>query len=80
MDYKQIHEYCRHFTLMHYPMLEWAKMRCGSIMLHGHMHNIGTDYNMKCKKNQILRYDVGVDANGFCPVSITTILDFINVK
>lgn len=80
VDYKQIHEYCRHFTLMHYPMLEWAKMRCGSIMLHGHMHNIGTDYNMECKKNHILRYDVGVDANSFYPVAITTILDFIDTK
>lgn len=80
VDYKQIHEYCRHFTLMHYPMLEWAKMRCGSIMLHGHIHNIGIDYNMECKKNNILRYDVGVDANNFYPVAITTILDFIDMK
>lgn len=78
VDYRQLHTNGKHFTLMHYPMLEWEKMRCGSIMLHGHMHNIGMDYNIECKKNGIRRFDVGVDANGFYPVAITTIIDFID--
>lgn len=79
VDYKQIHEHGRHFTLMHYPMLEWAKMRSGSIMLHGHMHNVGMDYNLECKRKDILRFDVGVDANWFYPVAVTTILDFMSM-
>lgn len=80
VDYKQIHDYDRHFILMHYPMLSWAKMRVGSIMLHGHMHNIGADYNVECRDNNILRFDVGVDANGFYPVAITDIISFIDAK
>lgn len=78
-DYKQIFECGRHFTLMHYPMLEWAKMRNKSIQLHGHSHNEGMEYNLSCKAQGILRYDVGVDANGYYPVSISTILNFIDM-
>lgn len=77
-DYKQLFTHGRHFALMHYPMLEWAKMRCKSIHLHGHMHNEGLTYNLQCKEQGIRRYDVGVDANGYYPVAITTILDFID--
>ncbi len=77
VDYKQLHTHSKYFTLMHYPMLEWAKMRCKSIMLHGHMHNEGMDYNIECRKNGIRRFDVGVDANNFCPVAITTIIEFM---
>ena len=33
------------------------------------IHSKG-DYNLQQKENGILRYDVGVDANNFCPVSI----------
>lgn len=76
-DIKQIFEHGRHFTLMHYPMLEWAKMRSKSIHLHGHMHNQGMDYNLQCKAEGIRRFDVGVDANGYYPVAITTVLDFV---
>lgn len=77
-DIKQIFEHGRHFTLMHYPMLEWAKMRSKSIHLHGHMHNQGIDYNLRCKAESIRRFDVGVDANGYYPVAITTVLDFVD--
>ena len=37
-------------------------------MLHGHQHN-HREYNINNRKNGILRYDVGVDANGMSPVS-----------
>ena len=42
------------------------------------MHN-SMEYNLECKKNGIKRYDVGVDANGFYPVSISTIIDFMEL-
>lgn len=79
-DYKEIGEYSKQFILMHYPMLEWRKQHHGSIQLHGHMHNVGLDYNLECKENGIRRFDVGVDANDFFPVSITTIIDFMDMK
>lgn len=61
---------------MHYPMVEWPKSRHGSVHLHGHQHN-KSDYNERMRKEGIKRYDVGVDANDFKPVSINEILNFI---
>ncbi len=37
-------------------------------MLHGHQHN-HREYNINNRKNGILRYNVGVDANGMSLVS-----------
>lgn len=64
-------------SLMHYPMLEWPKSRHGSIHLHGHQHN-KAEYNERMREEGIRRYDVGVDANNFKPVSIYEILNFMN--
>lgn len=77
--YDEITEYKNQFILMHYPILEWKRSHHGSIQLHGHIHSEGLDYNLECKKNGIRRFDVGVDANGYYPVAIKTILDFINM-
>lgn len=68
----------RPFSLMHYPMEEWPKSRHGSIPLHGHQHN-KPEYNALMRERGIKRYDVGVDANGYCPVSLQEILNFINI-
>lgn len=65
-------------SLMHYPMVEWPKSRHGSIHLHGHQHN-KPDYNHEQKAQGVLRYDVGVDANYYCPVSLNEILAFLQV-
>ena len=62
-------------ALMHYPILSWPYKNRNSIHLHGHVHGRSTD-NEKNRKNGVLRYDVGVDANEFFPVSIEQILDF----
>lgn len=77
--YDELSEYGGHFVLMHYPMLEWKRSHHGSIQLHGHIHSRGMEYNLECKKNGVRRYDVGVDANGYYPVALTTILDFMNM-
>ena len=61
--------------MMHYPILSWDKMHGGSIMLHGHIH-AGPEYNEKNIKDGIRRFDVGVDANDYKPVSIDTILSW----
>lgn len=65
-------------SLMHYPMLSWPKSHYGSIMLHGHMHN-DESYNLENRKNGILRYDVGVEANGYYPVSVEQIMEFFGI-
>lgn len=65
-------------SLMHYPMLEWPKSFHGSIHLHGHCHN-KPEYNLRMKEAGIRRYDVGVDANHFKPVSIIDILKFFKI-
>ena len=62
-------------SLMHYPMVEWPKSRHGSLHLHGHQHN-KPEYNQEQKAQGILRYDVGLDANYYCPVSLNEILKF----
>lgn len=40
------------------------------MMLHGHIHSWGSDYNELNRMQGIYRYDVGMDANGLRPVSI----------
>lgn len=65
-----------YIALMHYPMMSWPRSHYGSIMLHGHIHSDG-EYNLQNKEEGILRYDVGVDANGYTPVSIEQITKFI---
>lgn len=72
---KSINDYGKTFWLCHYPLMTWNKMRSGAIMLHGHMHN-QKEYNIENKRKHILRYDVGVDANNYFPVSTKEILEF----
>ena len=47
----------------------------GAIHLHGHQHN-KNDYNLQQKQAKMQRYDVGVDANEFKPVSLEAIVKF----
>lgn len=57
-----------HFvTMCHYPMMSWNKSFHGSFQLHGHIHG------KQPFTGQMRRYDVGVDANGYAPVSWETI-------
>ena len=44
-------------------------------MLHGHIHSDGS-YNRDNMEAGIKRYDVGVDENGYMPVSIKQIEKF----
>ncbi len=60
--------------LMHYPLLSWNHSMRGSIHLHGHIHS-SPEYNEENIRNGILRFDVGVDAHNYCPISMETILE-----
>jgi len=64
---------------MHYPLMMWKDMELGTIHLHGHIHS-NKDYNQKQKENGLLRYDVGIDANDFKPVSVEEILGFFDLQ
>lgn len=74
-DFKTVSLNGKVFVLMHYPMLSWPRLHHGSIQLHGHIH-AGTDYNIQNRMDGIQRYDVGVDANDFRPVSVEQIIRF----
>lgn len=76
-DFLEISVHGVNISLMHYPMMSWPKSRHGSIHLHGHIHSKG-DYNLQQREEGILRYDVGVDANNFFPVSIKEVKEFFD--
>lgn len=64
-------------TLCHFPMMSWYKSNHGSLHLHGHIHSRGDEYNREMRESGIRRYDVGVDANNYEPVSLEIILEYI---
>lgn len=53
-------------VLGHYPLDDWNNRFFGSLMLHGHCHG-------KSPKKQG-RLDVGVDCNGFRPISLDEVI------
>ncbi len=74
-DYHELKYQNNEFILFHYPIEEWKGFYRGAFHLHGHQHN-HADYNYRNLEQGIRRYDVGVDANNMCPVSIEEILEF----
>ena len=66
-------------TLCHFPMLSWPKSGHGSIHLHGHIHSRGNAYNIQMCSEKIYRYDVGIDANDYQPVSLQELISFMEV-
>lgn len=64
------------FVLCHYPMMSWRHSRRKSfIHLHGHIHS-DPSYNQENWNKGIQRFDVGVDANNFVPISSKQIIEF----
>lgn len=78
-DYHELVWNNQKFVLFHYPVEEWADYYKGAIHLHGHQHNAPA-YNLQQAEAGLRRYDVGVDANGYKPVSIKQITEFIEEK
>ena len=77
-DYRRLVCQGQRIILFHYPIAEWDQKFRGAIHLHGHQHN-PPGYNLDNRKNGIRRYDVGVDANNWRPVSIEEILNFFDI-
>ena len=83
--YKELRLGGRLVCLSHYPMLEWnmsmqhhgIDRSRASVMLHGHIHSCTRATNGDNARAGVWRYDVGVDANGYRPVSAEQIFAFI---
>lgn len=76
-DYLELKHEGRRVCCMHYPLLAWHGMEGGALMLHGHIHAT-EEYNLQNLERGILRYDVGVDANGYAPVTLDEVLRFFD--
>lgn len=70
LEYKDIK-----FCLSHYPFLSWNGRERKSIMCHGHIHS-NVRNNEINQWQRLRRFDVGVDANNYTPVSLDYILYF----
>jgi calcineurin-like phosphoesterase family protein len=57
----------QYIHMMHYPMMSWDRMSYGAWQLHGHKHSI------RPRINSEFRFDVGVDAWNYSPVSYNEI-------
>ncbi len=94
-DYKQLKTDYGVFILFHYPILEWNRAHYGSVHLHGHIHSTGDyngeklqkkfsdrfmyKHSSKIKDLGLRIYDVGVDANGYRPVSLERIVQLMGL-
>ncbi len=63
-DLHEVHIDRMHIVLCHYPLLSWNRAFGGAFMLHGHSHN-----TIPFDPRNGRRMDVGVDAQGYAPVS-----------
>ena len=77
-DYYELEYESNFFVLFHYPLEEWNKFYRGAYHLHGHQHN-NSLYNYENLQKGLRKYDVGVDANNFKPVSIDEIIKFFEM-
>ena len=64
------------WVLFHYPIAEWAGFNSGSIHLHGHVHNrpVSPSWNPSI----VRAFNVGVDVNGYKPVSMDELVGRAN--
>ena len=72
----KVHDGRQKIVLSHFPLADWPSMRRGSWHLHGHIHSSRGGYNAFNLRQNVLRYDVGVDANAYAPVSLDEISDW----
>lgn len=62
----------RHLVLCHYPMRSWPRAFRGSLHLFGHVHGAFPGTTQSC--------DVGVDAWGYRPVSLSDVVDAMSLS
>ena len=71
-DYKKIKFNNQKIILFHYPMRFWDCSHHGSWHLYGHIHGSHPSIG--------LSHDVGVDVNGFKPISFTELKTIMELK
>ena len=64
--------------ICHYPLLEWPGYYKKAIHLHGHQHNKSNLKEEMKLGYSPRRYDVGVDANHYFPISLHDIIKTID--
>ena len=72
-DYHVLKVNGRRIVLFHFPILEWDQIHRGAIHCYGHVHNSPES----AERLALLdgpAFNVGVDVNGFRPVSLVEIL------
>jgi len=67
-----VREQKERMILCHYPMRRWRRSYNNTWQLHGHCHGRLPEIGKQ--------YDVGVDCNGFAPVSFDEIVKIMNTK
>jgi calcineurin-like phosphoesterase family protein len=72
-DIKEIVYQKTSIVMCHYCMLTWSKSHYGSWHLFGHHHGMFTE-------NVGKSYDVGVDGNGYKPVSFDEIVEIMKTR
>lgn len=72
-DYHVLKYEKKKFILFHYPILEWESYGKGSIHLYGHIHN-NIQSLERVKVLDKNAYNVGVDVNGYAPISIDEVI------
>ena len=74
-DYHVLRIDGQRLVLFHFPILEWDQYYRGAIHLYGHVHNS----EASAKLLEGLKgpaFNVGVDVNGFRPVSIVEVIQW----
>ena len=74
-DYYELNFQGQKMILCHYPLATWNKARHGSWMLHGHCHTSFDWANV-----DTTRHDIGVDGNGYYPVSFDQLKKIMDKK
>ena len=73
-DYHVLRSNGYRIVLFHFPILEWDQFYRGALHLYGHVHNS----QESDKRLNVLgknAFNVGVDVNGFKPVSLIEIIE-----
>lgn len=72
-DYHVLTANGRRIVLFHFPILEWDQFYRNAIHLYGHVHNSQTSAKL-LEGLKGPAFNVGVDVNGYHPVSISEII------
>ncbi len=78
-DYQELETDEGRFVLFHYPIEYWRWRSKGAIHIHGHVHG-SREENLHNVETGLRRWDAGVDANEYRPVSLEEIISMFEQK